>query len=359
MLSEPSLLKLYQIIAPSDAAFKNIPYTSLNGVWDPKNESITMALLRYHVIKGTLLSTALDAGPTYMRSTLLSATNYTNVTTGQNVLINRQADNIVTITTGLGNRCTLVQKDIVFQGGVVQVVDNLLIPPTTMTKTTQAFQISSFLASLYAAKLMPQAEVRNNVTIFAPNDIAIKAVGGSLRDMSQEYLSRIFAYHIVPDKVLSLEMLANNSALATIANDTLGKEKQTLMIRRAGNNKYVNSAQIVQGDILMANGILHIISNVLNPDVQNVPPNPAAGNQTEVYPAIPMDNPFVNALPCTKNCPVTTATGTSDVSNGPTTKTSSSTLSSRTSQAISPKHTAQVAGTAMGIIGIGVGMMLM
>lgn len=311
-------------------------------------------MLQYHVLKGTVAVGDLNTGPTYLQSTLLTNSAYTNVTEGQNVLLNKQPAGEVILTSGMGTRCTLIEKDISFQGGMIQIVDNLLLPPTKLSETTRAFQAESFLASLYAVDAMPEVDNTQNITVFVPEDAAIQAVGGTLENLDADNLSRIVNYHIVPNQVLSSAMLTNGSVLGTMAKDASGANDETLTVRQAGNNKFVNSAQIVQPDILIANGVMHIISGVLNPDADSVAPNPTMATQAPVFSLSSADHPFTSALPCTEDCPVTTSS-TATVQQTTSTTTS---VSSRTSDgaAAGARCTAHVAGAAMGMLGVGVGM---
>lgn len=340
------------IVAPSNKAIDNIPYTSLQPLWDPENKDKTIPILQYHILQGSVSTAELKEGPTYLRTTRLTNSHFTNVTSGQGVLINKQSESVI-FTSGQGARCTLTEADIAFTGGMIQVVDNLLVPPTQVSKTAEAFQAKSFLGSLYAAKLMPDIAYRKNITIFAPQDEAYKLVGGTLQAMDAKNLARIMNYHIIADQVLSSTMLTNGSRYTTLANDAAGKP-ESIAIRQDGNNKYVNTAQIVQPDILLANGVMHIIANVLNPDVEDGVPNPDVGTQPPVFAVSTVPGAFTSALPCTTNCPVTTTSG--GAAGATATGTSTSSLFSSTSHGGGPRCTAHVVGAAVGMIGLGAGM---
>ncbi|KAH7316612.1 FAS1 domain-containing protein [Stachybotrys elegans] len=338
------------IIAPSNAAFENIPYTALNERWDPTEADTTMPILQYHILQGVHAIAGLEAGPSYMLPSLLRDSTYTNVSSGQNVFVNKQGDGGAVFVSGMGTRCSLEEADIPFQGGIIQVVDNLLIPPSGLDATSHAFGIPSFLGSLYAVELMPSLADRRNITVFAPQDAALAAVGGTLEDLDAEALARIIGYHVVPDRVLSSWSLSNGTQLGTLAEDGSGNAV-SLTVRQSGNNKYINSAQIVQPDILLANGVLHIISNVLNPEANSVAPDPEIGTQPAVFPLETVSNAFTSALPCTVDCPVTTTSAqpTSDASTVSTEPTTTS-LSTGTSDDAGVAQTANVAGAALGVL---------
>ncbi|KAM0255813.1 hypothetical protein ACHAQJ_005400 [Trichoderma viride] len=344
------------IIAPSNEAFRNIPYTALNGVWNATDKATTVPLLQYHILQGTVATAALDTGPTYVRPTLLTSSRYTNVTAGQNVLIAKQPGDTVVFTTSMGTRCTLTEGDITFQGGLIQVVDNLLVPPTRIQNTTEAFGVPNFLGGLYAGKLMPKVSYEQNITVFAPVDSAFATIGGSLKHLDAKAVARIMGYHIIPNQVLVSSSLTNGTRLQTLAENTAGNAPESLIIRQAGNNKYVNSAQIVQPDILLANGIMHLISDVLNPDVEAAVPNPTAVSQAPVFPVSSARNPFTSALPCTVSCPVTTtAFNTTDAGPTATSTTSTSLFTTKSKDAAGAFATANIhaAGAALGLLGVG------
>ncbi|GFP57347.1 hypothetical protein ACSS6W_010373 [Trichoderma asperelloides] len=340
------------IIAPSNEAFKNIPYTALNGVWNATDKDTTVPLLQYHILQGTVATNALQTGPTYVRPTLLTSTRYTNVTSGQNVLIAKQPGDDVVFTTSMGTRCTLTEGDITFQGGLIQVVDNLLVPPARLQNTSEAFGVPNFLGALYAGKLMPKVSYEENITVFAPVDSAFATIGGSLKHLDAKSIARIMGYHIVPNQVLVSSALSNGTRLQTLAENAAGNAPESLVIRQAGNNKYVNSAQIVQPDILLANGIMHLISDVLNPDADAAVPNPTALSQAPVFPVSSARNPFTSALPCTVSCPVTT---TSASSTAEPTTTSTSIFTTRSKDVAGAFATADMraAGVALGLLGAG------
>lgn len=306
--------------------------------------------MQYHFLKGTVYTKDIKSGTTIIKSTLLTGSEYTNVTSGQNILITKGEKDVV-LTTSIGTRCSLVFRDIPFSGGLVQVVDNLLIPPASIGKTADAFKLTSFLGALYAANLMPAVSDRKNITVFAPQDKALAAVGGTLKNLNAESLARVMGYHIVTDQILVSSALQNGTKLRTLAKD--GSSVEEVVIRQAGNNKYVNSAQIVQPDILLANGILHIISDVLNPDADSVMPNPTIATQPPVFSISTENNVFTSALPCTADCPITT---TEDTATATTTTSTRVTSRSSKGAAAAARCTAHVAGAALGMLGVGAGM---
>lgn len=299
------------------------------------------------ILQGTVSTQGITPGPTFIKKTILTNETYTNVTDGQNIGVVKQPEDVVVFLTSLGTRCTVIEKDIRFAGGLIQIVDNLLIPPARMRPTMQSFGVNSFLGGLYATDIMPDLADEENVTVFAPKDAVMEAVGGSLENVDAKQLARIMGYHVVPGQVLVSSQFKNGTYLETLARD-INDNPQEVLLQQIGNNMYINSAQIVQPDILMANGILHMINGVLNPAVVAPRPNPKLEKQPPVFNASSVDDmPFATAIPCTAGCPE------------PTTEEPIVTTTyhrSRTSKAMAPMITANIAGAALGVVGLGAGM---
>jgi transforming growth factor-beta-induced protein len=351
-----------QIVAPSNAAFDNIPYTSLNGVWDEKDAKKTISLLQYHILQGTIATAGLPSGPSFFKATILYDKAWTNVTSGQNVIVVKQPGDVVVFTSSLGTRVTVTKGDIPFSGGLIQIIDNFMIPPARLEKTSDAFKLPAFLGGLYTAGLMPQFAEQPNVTIFAPRNEAMSLVAGSLQGLDPANLVRTFSYHIIPGQVLALSALTNGTNLTTAAAassaGTGAGPLQQIHLRQSGNDLFVNSARVIQPDILIANGVIHVIDNVLNPDVPAVLPNPSIASQPPVFGVSTRSGlPFTTALPCTANCPVPTTSTITRTS----TRTAATNLNTGTSKggAGQPRATGFVAGAAAGMLGVGMGFAIL
>lgn len=203
---------------------------------------------------------------------------------------------------------------------------------------------------------MPDVSERKNVTIFAPVDTAFDMVGGRLKAMGKRRLTSVMKYHIVPDRIISSAQLSNGSQLETLSGDAFSKLRKSLVVRQAGNNRYINSAQIVQPDVLIANGILHIISNVLNPDADSVMPDADLASQPPVFPVSSVSAPFASALPCTSNC-TAKATGNSPPSANHSATATTSGWKPKSSKGAGQLVRASTQLAGAGILGAGVGLL--
>lgn len=193
---------------------------------------------------------------------------------------------------------------------MVQVIDTLLIPPTNLTETANAFNLTAFEGAMYAAGLIDTVLTTPNVTIFVAANEGFQALGPALTGMTSQELAKVLKYTIVPQVVYSTG-LTNNTKFPSL-------DGENITIMHNGNNLYVNSAQLITPDILIANGVIHVIDNVLNPQGPNAQPNPQLGTQAPVFASASKASnlPFTNSLPCTVSCPVTTSMASPSSSTG-------------------------------------------
>lgn len=136
--------------------------------------------------------------------------------------------------------------------------------------------------------------------------------------MTVEQLSSVLDYHIISSGITFSSSLKNGTKLTT-------NQGGNITVRQSGNNVYINSAQLLTTDILLSNGVLHVIGNVLNPDSSDAQPDPKLETQVPVFAAATSVEslPFTSAIPCTTSCPVTeTGSATGTVTGGATKPTS-------------------------------------
>jgi transforming growth factor-beta-induced protein len=178
-----------------------------------------------------------------------------------------------------------------------------------------------------------------NVTIFAPANEAFQALGPAISDLTSDELSSVVDYLTLPKLVFSTS-LTNGSKFTT-------NEGGNITVLHSGNNVYINSAQLLTSDILIANGVLHVIDNVLNPQGSSASPNPQIPTQAPVFASASAVNslPFTSAIPCTSDCPVSSTSGGS-ITSGANTKATASPSGKSTSTFSSSSSKAQAVAMA-------------
>lgn len=138
------------------------------------------------------------------------------------------------------------------------MIDTFLIPPQSFINSAVQFNATAAGGAMTKAQLNDELDNTRDVTVFAPSNAAFQKIGSSLANMTVEELGQVMRYHIVNGTVWHSSSLTNNTQLQTAQGNKL-------TVRTAGNSVYVNSAQVIQQDLLLSNGILHVIDKyVLN-----------------------------------------------------------------------------------------------
>ena len=286
-------------------------------------------------------------GASIFAPTLMDDPTYSNVTGGQNVIITHQPGDIYVVTSGVAARSTILETDVAFDSGLIQIVDSLLVVPARLETTARdAYtDLTSFVGALYATDLIAEFADTPNITLFIPRNAAFQQLAGTFSNMATEDLRKVLRYHMATKMVVHSEDLLNGTSV------TMGDGK-TIHITRFNNNIYVDSAQMIQTDILIANGVVQMIDNVLNPDNADANPDVTQNTQTPVFPlqgatstGTAAPTPFASALPCTISCPVT---------NSPSGSVSAATSKpSSSSNGVPPARCTGLGGAG---IGLGVAM---
>lgn len=295
------------VAAPNDNAFMKL------GNWNTYNESTVEATLKYHILKQKIGMPSIVKGDSIWASTSLTDAKFSNVTGGQRLILTKQPGGEVVFTSGFATRGTVLTEDLPFDNGLIQVIDSVMRVPETLESTARSAytDLTAFVGALYATDLMSEVAQQKDVTIFAPHNAAFQQLAGTFANTDKEELKRILRYHIVPGQLSHVWELKNASSLAT------ADKGSKVSITRHTNFIYVNSAEIIQADILVANGLVHMIDNVLNPDKAAARPDVTLTTaQSPVFTPVGaaatgtgVPTPFASDLPCTASCPVARPTG--------------------------------------------------
>ncbi|KAK0725171.1 FAS1 domain-containing protein [Lasiosphaeris hirsuta] len=265
------------IIVPIDSAFDKLG----TGPWFGGRVEM-WPYLKYHILPGYVSAGGIVKGDSISVPSELSSTKYTNVTDGQRVILTKMPSGQVVVTSGLSERGTIIVRDVPFNGGRLELVDSVLRIPERLdaTAATTYPEMAEFLGALNATGLVGEFNARGNVTIFAPNNQAFQGLSRAFGGMNVDEFKRILRYHMAVESVTQSWDFLNGSTLFSVA---AGERPRHLTFTKEAGAIYVNSARIVTGDILIANGVVHIIDNVLNPGAADARPDLTATTQTPVF----------------------------------------------------------------------------
>jgi uncharacterized surface protein with fasciclin (FAS1) repeats len=113
------------VFAPTDSAFSSSTYATFSDLLRPENKGKLTDLLRYHIVVGLFDTKALDArletapGGTVVLETVLGGT-----------LAVRRSGGEYTVTDATNHTARITVADVYQRNGVLQVVDQVLMPNT-------------------------------------------------------------------------------------------------------------------------------------------------------------------------------------------------------------------------------------
>ncbi|AEO63091.1 uncharacterized protein THITE_2141256 [Thermothielavioides terrestris NRRL 8126] len=292
------------LLAPSNNALNQLYNSSLLTQLTVDPNFLT-AFLSYHVLSGeffvsNFLNTQAATVPTF-----LNQRAYSNVTGGQKIQA-RSNNGTITFISGNGAQSNVEAYDLNYTSGTLHVIDTVLTIPGSLTDTLVADGLTAALGALRRAGIESVLNLASDVTVFVPTNGAFSAVGSLVDAMTVEQLTAVLDYHVVQGKVLYSQLIAGGTALTA--------QGATVNFRVMNGSLFVNSARVVAADILVANGVVHVLDGVLNPDNTTATPNPTASSQE---PAFNGATTTVAGVPFTSE--IVTATSTSvATSPGPT-----------------------------------------
>ncbi|KAI0716117.1 hypothetical protein C8T65DRAFT_124642 [Cerioporus squamosus] len=262
----------YVLFAPNDTAFQQASVPS-----DP--DELT-DLVAYHIVSGNFSGVVTNYTNVTLGRTLLSDPKLVHLETpgehqvvawatrsdGQVHVLNQLNDSIVTNTTTYGNI-------------TIHTVDHVLTIPQSFEETVPVnngslantrtalsqVQVDYFNSTTNQTTTETLFEVLNSglrgFTLFAPNNSAIESAAANLASLASNRtaLITLFQNHFINGSTIYSPLLSSGN-LTSAAGEPL-----SFVLNATGH--YVTSgnvtAQIVQPDVLLPNGVIHVIDRVL------------------------------------------------------------------------------------------------
>merc|ERR1712014_292940 len=195
------------ILAPSNDALETLMNSDAASMLD--NDQFVQALLRYHVINGTVYASNITQTPIFA-PTYLNSSMYSNVTGGQ-VVEARREDGEVQFVSGLKQVSTVAQPNVNYTNGVVHIIDEVLMIPGNLTSTAQNANLTAFLGAAQNASVASTLLGSEDLTIFAPSNSAFQDIGSLTGNLTMDMLADILSYHVIEGTVAYSSDLSNTS----------------------------------------------------------------------------------------------------------------------------------------------------
>ncbi|KAK5048651.1 hypothetical protein LTR84_005742 [Exophiala bonariae] len=255
---------IFSVLIPNDDAFSALDKDF------PEDDEELLALIQYHIANGTHPSATFGLEPLFV-PTLLSNSNYTNVTGGQVVEMAKFNDT-PTILTGIKAESRVVEADIFFIGGLIHIVDSVFTIPISLPATITKAGLNNLVALLNKGGFLnpssPAASIVNSLsdlTVFGPDDPRFGPTFEGWDGLSEADLLSIFQYSIAQGEVYYSSKFKNDTKIMTL-NQT------PLTMTESANDVFVDAAQITTRDYIVSNGVLQIINSPLDPNNTNARP---------------------------------------------------------------------------------------
>lgn len=140
---------------------------------------------------------------------------------------------------------------------------------------TEAGTFNTLLAAADAAELtaLLSDPAAGPFTVFAPTDEAFAALPQGVIDYlllpeNKELLTRVLSYHVISGEVMSADvttMAAPSMEMTAPGAEPLGSELDVVLGEDGGVT--VNGANVVTADVDASNGVIHVIDQVLVPEI--------------------------------------------------------------------------------------------
>ena len=250
----------YTVFLPNDPAIEGLQeLINLNSFDLLYFTEGMVAGLSYHIVPGTYLAEDLQDGA------LLPTVE------GQDIAVSVDGEGAVML-----NGATVLYEDIVAFNGVIHVIDEVLVPGGYPSATTwdvieqspdHTFLEQALLAEGLKEALRGQPILNDNepaegpFTVFAPTDEAFYAFAEANGFASlDELLNSQFIDDIVRAHLVEAEYLSGNLTNGSVLSAYNG---QPIHVGVEGENITVNTASVVDPDVLAYNGVIHVLGEVM------------------------------------------------------------------------------------------------
>eukprot|EP00195_Chlamydomonas_chlamydogama_P001794 CAMPEP_0202921790 /NCGR_PEP_ID=MMETSP1392-20130828/77581_1 /ASSEMBLY_ACC=CAM_ASM_000868 /TAXON_ID=225041 /ORGANISM="Chlamydomonas chlamydogama, Strain SAG 11-48b" /LENGTH=1105 /DNA_ID=CAMNT_0049615387 /DNA_START=659 /DNA_END=3976 /DNA_ORIENTATION=- len=279
-LSNPSAA--LTIFAPTDAAFAsllaelNVNLSSLAA--DPARVA---GLLTYHVLGKPLYAAELTFGESLIP-----------LLPGHNLTVGYDPEDGLVIVDEYQRSALVIKDSIVAGDSIIHIVDRVLLPklaplpppptPPTYDNLAAALEaegLTTLAAAVSAAGLGSLATNGTTaITLLAPTNEAFAAAIAALNTTAEELLANaaqliaILQYHVVPGVLPTSAMVDRQDLDTGLPNHELKLFKT--VPGWSVVDELMRHADLEKVDIKAGNSIVHIIDNVLLPDISPTPPSP-------------------------------------------------------------------------------------
>lgn len=255
----------HTVFAPDNNAFETLLKYDVRWkkVTDIPKDKLT-EILKYHIVNGSQIN-AEDIS----EDTEITMSNGDKVTAKLDEKENLYLDALYRDK----DTAFVVSPNILATDGVIHMLSEVMLLEDIIIDAVDAAaatpELSKFVEAVNAAELSKTFKALGDHTFFAPNNAAFQALLDSnaswnnISDIPKEILQSVLKFHVIKGQTTKSESLK-----ASYANTlSLGPNKNSLslQIETEGGIKINTEATPVTPDVLVSNGVVHIIDKVMLP----------------------------------------------------------------------------------------------
>jgi transforming growth factor-beta-induced protein len=240
------------VFAPTNAAFEKLLADSEEfETLDDIPDDVLTSILQYHILG------SIKKGADLMESE--------ETLNGESIMVMATDEGVT-----LNEEVNVVTADIMASNGVVHLIDMVLMPPSLQPQPTIAeIAVDTEDLSILVAALQRVPDLLDAagnpeamLTVFAPTNEAFAMLleedprFNSLDDIPDDVLTQILQYHILGATKLAEDLMETEE---TLSGETLSIDKSDGVVING-------DVTVTTGDIMAANGVVHLIDKVLVPE---------------------------------------------------------------------------------------------
>jgi len=175
--------------------------------------------------------------------------------------------------SGLGNNVTILKADIPYDGGILHITSGFFSIPqalsTSLSLTPEATTFETYLSSSNSS-----LDTTPAITVFAPSNAAILSALSANQTLTAAEVTGLIGAHVVDGFAAYSPYLINGATFKTVSGPSV-----TISTQSDGSVLINGASKIVKSDIVISNGVVHLIDKVLYTPPSLNTPTPSAPPQ--------------------------------------------------------------------------------
>lgn len=257
----------YTVFAPDNDAFNaffndegiedvNGDGSRVDDLVDEFGPEAVREILLYHVLGDEVRASNVSANSYYTTASTFSPND------NQLSLLAQSAQGNVTLN-GYAN---VENADILATNGVIHGINSVLTLPTVADLASYDPNLSSLYTAIGDADLAGTlSDNAATFTVFAPLSSAFNDISATVASLSNEQLITVLTYHVLDVEVRSADI--TTGMVQTVSGQSISITENDGAVSIADADESNNDANVVLTDIQGTNGVVHVITAVLIPQL--------------------------------------------------------------------------------------------